>query len=168
MSYNIVERMAGVEKLKKLEVLYMNHNKVSSWVEFERLVRLCSLLCVLVFCAVLGARALSFVLCDVFCSLLCACCFLLSAPCFGVAGCGSAPFSLPLSLTHTHTHSLSLSLFLRAARSPEPGRALLCGEPSAGGCGGWRSLREGPWLAKGGHSASAQPEKAGRVPHHPP
>ena len=39
ISYNNIERLSGIEKLKNLQILYMNHNKLASWPEFERLVR---------------------------------------------------------------------------------------------------------------------------------
>lgn len=40
ISYNLVEKLAGVEKLKNLTTLYMSNNKVSDWKEFDRLSQL--------------------------------------------------------------------------------------------------------------------------------
>lgn len=37
ISYNLIEKMTGIEKLKKLRLLYMSNNKVDKWSEFERL-----------------------------------------------------------------------------------------------------------------------------------
>jgi len=37
MSYNFVEKLAGIEKLKNLRVLYMSNNVIKSWAELERL-----------------------------------------------------------------------------------------------------------------------------------
>eukprot|EP00898_Chlorokybus_atmophyticus_P002979 jgi/Chlat1/3682/Chrsp24S00802 len=36
-SYNNIEKLAGVEKLTKLRVLYLSNNKIDSWAEVERL-----------------------------------------------------------------------------------------------------------------------------------
>eukprot|EP00996_Jenningsia_fusiforme_P002933 NODE_3741_length_924_cov_33.532571_g3440_i0.p1 GENE.NODE_3741_length_924_cov_33.532571_g3440_i0~~NODE_3741_length_924_cov_33.532571_g3440_i0.p1 ORF type:complete len:248 (-),score=78.48 NODE_3741_length_924_cov_33.532571_g3440_i0:181-822(-) len=36
MSYNRVEKLSGLDKLKKLQVLYMSNNLISSWSEIER------------------------------------------------------------------------------------------------------------------------------------
>lgn len=40
MSYNLVERLAGVEKLSNIRVLYLGNNKVRDWAEVERLAAL--------------------------------------------------------------------------------------------------------------------------------
>lgn len=40
MSYNLVEKLAGVEKLSNLRVLYLGNNKVRDWAEVERLAAL--------------------------------------------------------------------------------------------------------------------------------
>ena len=37
ISYNSIEKLAGVEKLKALEILYISNNKINSWSEVERL-----------------------------------------------------------------------------------------------------------------------------------
>ena len=39
ISYNIIEKLNGVEKLKNLKVLWMSNNKVKDWAEIEKLVR---------------------------------------------------------------------------------------------------------------------------------
>jgi dynein light chain 1, axonemal len=38
ISYNNIEKLAGIEKLKNLRVLYIANNKIEKWAEFERLV----------------------------------------------------------------------------------------------------------------------------------
>lgn len=40
MSYNLVEKLAGVEKLTNVRVLYLGNNKVKDWAEVERLASL--------------------------------------------------------------------------------------------------------------------------------
>lgn len=40
MSYNMVEKLAGVEKLNNIRVLYLGNNKVKDWAEVERLAAL--------------------------------------------------------------------------------------------------------------------------------
>merc|ERR1712166_462782 len=37
ISYNIIEKLNGVEKLKNLKVLWMSNNKVKDWAEIEKL-----------------------------------------------------------------------------------------------------------------------------------
>ncbi|KAK9811713.1 hypothetical protein WJX72_008876 [[Myrmecia] bisecta] len=37
MSYNLLERLVGVEKLSSLRVLYLSNNKIRDWAEVERL-----------------------------------------------------------------------------------------------------------------------------------
>lgn len=41
MSYNKIDKLSGLDKLKKLRVLYMSNNMVSSWAEIERLANQC-------------------------------------------------------------------------------------------------------------------------------
>lgn len=43
MSYNLVEKLAGVEKCTKLRVLYASNNKIKDWSEIDRLATLPSL-----------------------------------------------------------------------------------------------------------------------------
>jgi dynein light chain 1 len=37
ISYNVIDKLGGIEKLKRLQVLYMSNNKVEKWQEFDRL-----------------------------------------------------------------------------------------------------------------------------------
>lgn len=37
ISYNLIEKIKGVNVLRKLKVLYMSNNLVKDWVEFNRL-----------------------------------------------------------------------------------------------------------------------------------
>lgn len=37
MSYNLVEKLVGIEKLSNLRVLYLGNNKVRDWSEVDRL-----------------------------------------------------------------------------------------------------------------------------------
>ena len=43
MSYNLVEKLVGVDKLVNLRVLYLANNKVKDWAEVERLSSLAKL-----------------------------------------------------------------------------------------------------------------------------
>ena len=43
ISYNNIEKPAGIEKLESLEVLFMSNNNVGDWKEFDRLKELPSL-----------------------------------------------------------------------------------------------------------------------------
>jgi dynein light chain 1 len=40
ISYNSIEKLNGIEKMRNLRVLYMANNKVAQWAEFERLKQL--------------------------------------------------------------------------------------------------------------------------------
>ncbi|XP_022255596.1 dynein light chain 1, axonemal-like [Limulus polyphemus] len=40
ISYNLIEKLKGVNALKKLQVLYMSNNLVKDWAEFQRLAEL--------------------------------------------------------------------------------------------------------------------------------
>ena len=42
ISYNKIEKLSGLDKLKNLRVLYMSNNAVSTWSEIERLANQCS------------------------------------------------------------------------------------------------------------------------------
>lgn len=61
ISYNQIEKLSGIEKLKKLKVLYMSNNKVDKWSEFERLVSI-SLDYILKHCLERTSRARGFVI----------------------------------------------------------------------------------------------------------
>lgn len=37
ISYNIVEKLVGIEKCKRMKILYASNNKISSWEEIDRL-----------------------------------------------------------------------------------------------------------------------------------
>jgi dynein light chain 1, axonemal len=37
MSYNLVEKLVGIEKISNLRVLYLGNNKIKDWAEVERL-----------------------------------------------------------------------------------------------------------------------------------
>lgn len=39
ISYNLIEKLKGINVLKKLVVLYMSNNQVKDWGEFGKLVR---------------------------------------------------------------------------------------------------------------------------------
>ncbi|KAL9647684.1 hypothetical protein ABK040_015173 [Willaertia magna] len=43
ISYNYIASLAGIEKLKKLKVLYVGNNKIASWTEIDRLKELVEL-----------------------------------------------------------------------------------------------------------------------------
>lgn len=43
LSYNLIDKLKGINVLKKLRVLYMSNNLVRDWVEFNRLQEMTSL-----------------------------------------------------------------------------------------------------------------------------
>eukprot|EP00296_Roombia_truncata_P001237 JP436978.1.p1 GENE.JP436978.1~~JP436978.1.p1 ORF type:complete len:200 (-),score=59.35 JP436978.1:44-643(-) len=43
ISYNFIEKLMGIDKLKNVKVLYMSNNLVSKWSEFDRLKEMTSL-----------------------------------------------------------------------------------------------------------------------------
>ena len=38
ISYNLISKLSGIEKLKHLEIFYISNNDISSWKEIDRLV----------------------------------------------------------------------------------------------------------------------------------
>lgn len=43
ISYNVIEKLTGLDKLAKLKVLYLANNRVKEWAEVERLAALSGL-----------------------------------------------------------------------------------------------------------------------------
>jgi dynein light chain 1 len=41
LSYNKIDKLSGLDKLKNLKVLYMSNNQISNWTEIERLANQC-------------------------------------------------------------------------------------------------------------------------------
>ena len=41
ISYNKIDKLSGLDKLKNLKVLYMSNNQISNWTEIERLANQC-------------------------------------------------------------------------------------------------------------------------------